>query len=187
MAKSVAHKHGPAEVIASDPRWEGVEAARRNVSHQDAVQESARLERQFRNLRSNNVNPSPVDLNQILRTLTQKRIRFVLTGAHAIGRWTGRPRSTHDVDILVKAGRTYARTVGVIRALYPQLEMRDFAGVAGFFIPGEKHSVIDVTYPHRPDLEETLANPVEVEDRTHNLRYRVPSLEAALANKYGPC
>src|SRR5262249_60521829 len=46
-----------------------------------------------------------------------------------------------------------------------------------------KDSVIDVTYPHRRDLAETLAHPVWVEDR--GLRYRIPALEAALANKYG--
>src|SRR5262249_3881257 len=52
-----------------------------------------------------------------------------------------------------------------------------------FFVPGEKDSVIDVTYPHRQDLEETLAHPVWVQDR--GLKYRIPSREAALANKYG--
>jgi hypothetical protein len=29
----------------------------------------------------------------------------------------------------------------------------------GFFLPGEKQSVLDVTYPHRADLQETLSNP----------------------------
>jgi len=128
---------------------------------------------------------SPVDPYQIVRTLTAKRIRFVLTGAHGIGGWTGRPRSTHDVDILVKGGRTQARAVSAIKALYPHLEVRDFAGVTAFFLPGEKTSVIDVTYPHRADLEETLADPVWAENEERGLRYRIPSLEAALANKYG--
>ena len=43
--------------------------------------------------------------------------------------------------------------------------------------------MIDVTYPHRADIEETLAHPVWVNDA--GLKYRIPSLEAALANKYG--
>ncbi len=72
-----------------------------------------------------------------------------------------------------------------MRALYPQLEVRDFFGVTAFFIPGEKESVLDITYPHRSDIEETLANPVWAEDKATGLRYRIPSLEAALANKYG--
>ena len=59
--------------------------------------------------------PSPVDLNVVLRTLIQKRIPFVLTGAHGIGGWTGRPRSTQGVDILVKAGRNPGRAVKAVR------------------------------------------------------------------------
>jgi hypothetical protein len=134
---------------------------------------------------SSTVAASPVDLNEILRALIKKKIPFVLTGAHAIGGWTGRPRATHDVDILVKPGRTHARAVNLIKALYPSLEMRNLSGGAAFFVPGEKRSVIDVTYPHRPDIAETLANPVWTEDKDLGLRYRIPSLEAALANKYG--
>lgn len=88
------------------------------------------------------------------------------------------------MDILVKAGRNHARTVKAIRELYPQLEARNLTGVTAFFMPGEKQSVIDVTYPHRRDNEETLAHPVWVE-RSDGLKYCIPSLEAALANKYG--
>ena len=105
------------------------------------------------------------------------------TGAHGISGWTGRPRATHDIDILVKGGKNFARAVDAIRALYPQLEARRFAGVMGFFPPGEKHSVVDVTYPHRADNAATLRTAVWVEER--NQRFRVPSLEGALANKYG--
>jgi hypothetical protein len=169
----------------SNPEWQAAKAARRNVSHADAVRESYFLQRQFRTLWASRMAASPVDLNQIIRALTQKRIPFVLTGAHAIGGWTGRPRDTHDVDILVKRGRTLGRAIKAIKSLYPDLGMRELAGVAAFFMPGETQSVIDVTYPHRPDLQETLANPVWVEDRASGLRYRIPSLEAALANKYG--
>jgi hypothetical protein len=55
----------------------------------------------------------------------------------------------------------------------------------GFFVPGEKTSVIDVTYPHRADQQETLANPTWTENKKLGIKYRIPSLEAALANKYG--
>jgi hypothetical protein len=174
-----------AKVISTDPAWEAAKAARRNIDHNDAVQESAFLEKQFRTQWSSQVASSPVEVNQILSTLTQKKIPFVLTGAHAIGGWTGRPRATNDVDILVKSGRNYTRAVNALRALYPQLEVRMFIGVTGFFIPGEKQSVIDVTYPHRPDIDETLASPVWTKDTATGIRYRIPSLEAALANKYG--
>ena len=72
-----------------------------------------------------------------------------------------------------------------MRELYPQLEVRTFTGLTAFFVPGETESVIDVTCPHRADQEDTLAEPVWTENAEHGLRYRVPSLEAALANKYG--
>src|SRR5438105_9516767 len=92
-----------------------------------------------------------IELIKILRTLRRKRIPFVLTGAHAIGGWTGEPRATKDVGILVKGGPTHDRAVRAIRELYPHLEARTFAGVTAFFVPGEKHSVIDITYSHRAD------------------------------------
>jgi hypothetical protein len=174
-----------ANIVSSDPLWEAAKAARRSLSHDAAVQEVCFLQRQFRIQWSNRVSPSPVDLNQILRTLTQKRIPFVLTGAHGIGGWTGKPRNTQDVDVLAKAGRNHARAINAIRALYPELEVRKFTGVTAFFIPGEKTSVIDVTSPHRADLEETLANPTWTENKEQDLRYLIPSLEEALANKYG--
>jgi hypothetical protein len=106
-----------------------------------------------------------------------------LTGAHALGTWTGRPRATKDIDILVKAGRNHARAVKAIQELYPELEMRNFAGVAAFFVPGETDSVIDVTFPHREDIAETLQTAIWVEEKGQ--KYRMPRLEAALANKYG--
>jgi hypothetical protein len=124
-----------------------------------------------------------IDVDQIIGTLTGQNIPFVLTGDHGISSWTGQPRATHDVDILVKGGKTYARAVRAIEALYPQLEHRRFAGLTAFFPSGETRSVIEIVYPHRPDIEETLRTPVWVEER--NQRYRIPSLEAALANKYG--
>lgn len=181
----IGQRKRPRNVIASDPAWEAAKAARRNLDHDDAVQEVFFLQRQFRAQWSNRMATSPVDLNLILKTLTQKRIPFVLTGAHGIAGWTGRPRNTQDVDLLVKGGRNLTRAVKAIRALYPQLEERNFAGVTAFFVPGDKTSVIDVTYPHRADLAETLANPTWTENKEQGLRYRIPSLDEALANKYG--
>jgi hypothetical protein len=170
------------KALHSDADWEAMKAARRPISHREAVRESAFLTDQWRRMwgRRPIIN---VDVHAIIQTLTEKKIPFVLTGAQAIGGWTGRPRATKDVDILVKGGRNLTRAVNAIKALYPELETRNFAGVTAFFVPGEKASVIDVTYPHRAGLQETLAHPVWVEDS--GLRYRIPSLESALANKYG--
>jgi len=166
----------------SDPEGEAMKATRRPVSHAEAVRESAYLTAQWQKLWGRSP-AMPVDVAEIIQTLNAKKIPFVLTGAQAIGGWTGRPRATKDVDILVKGGRNQTRAVNALKALYPHLEVRQVFGVMAFFEPGERESVIDVTYPHRPDLAETLAHPVWVEDR--GLKYRIPALESALANKYG--
>jgi hypothetical protein len=168
--------------LPGDPDWEEIEARRGNFSHSAAVRLCAHLSNQYRKMWSKMANVL-IDLDRILVALNEKKIPFVLTGAHGISSWTGRPRATHDVDILVKSGRNYARTVSVIRELYPQLEVRRFAGLTAFFPPGEKESIIEVIYPARPDNAETLRTAIWVEER--NVRYRVPTLETALANKYG--
>jgi hypothetical protein len=153
-----------------------------NAVHARAVQESAMItQRQWRIMQKDE--SAKIELNAILKTLIKKKIPFVLTGAHSIGGWTGQPRATKDVDILVKSGRNHARAVKAIRELYPHLEVRNFSGVVAFFVPGETQSVINVTYPHRADIEATLSSDVWVEEG--GLTYRIPFLEAALANKYG--
>ncbi len=159
-----------------------MKANRRAVSHAEAVRESAEITRlQWRLMQKKEA--AKIDVYAIVRKLNEKKIPFILTGAHGIGGWTGRPRATKDVDILVKGGRNQARAVKAIKELYPYLEMRTLFGVNAFFLPGETESVIDVTYPHREDQQETLQFPVWVQEQ--GLKYRVPSLEAALANKYG--
>ena len=178
-------RKGRVKLATTDPAWEAMKAARRNLNHDDAVQEVWFLQRQFRRQWSDRMEPSPVDLNVILRTLIYKRIPFVLIGAHGFAAWTGRPRGTQDVDILVRGGRNLTRAVKAIRKLYPQLEERAFPGVIAFFVPGETDSIVDVIYPHRADLQETLENPVWTENKQEGLRYRIPALETALSNKYG--
>ena len=170
--------------VYDDPAIQRMKAARRNISHDDAVQESFFLYRQFRKQWIDHMADSPVDLNDILQSLSKKKIPFVLTGAYAIGGWTGRPRSTHDVDILVRGGRNHARAVRAMRELYPRLEVRNLGNLTAFFVAGENESVIDVTTPHRADNVATLETAVWITN-PEGIRYRIPALEAALANKYG--
>jgi hypothetical protein len=166
----------------SNPEWEAMKGRCRNLPHHVAVAECAFLSDQYRAMWRRSA-PVTVQLNPILETLLAKKIPFVLTGAYGISSWTGRPRATHDVDILVKAGRNHARAVSALKDLYPDLEVRHLTGLTAFFEPGEFESVIDVSCPQRPDNEETLRTAIWVED--HGLKFRIPSLEAALANKYG--
>jgi hypothetical protein len=151
----------------------------RNLTPAAAISECAHLSAEYRRRFA----MPEIDWKKIVAALQAKKIPFVRTGAHGIATWTGRPRSTHDVGILVKAGRNLQRAVKTVEALYPELEKHNLFGVTAFFVPGERESVIDVTYPHRADIEQTLetATVVDVE----GVQVRVPKLEAALANKYG--
>ena len=165
--------------LESRDEWEAMKAHCRNLKPEDAVCECAYLSEEYRR----RFGMPEIDWKKIVATLQAKKIPFVLTGAHGIATWTGRPRSTHDVDILVKSGRNHARAVKAVQALYPDLEMRAFFGVTAFFVPGERESVIDVTYPHRLDIAQTLETADWFEHE--GTRVRIPKLEAALANKYG--
>src|SRR5438874_10028216 len=98
------------KVIPSDAAWEAMKAARRTIRHGDAVRESAFLSRQWHEMWGRRTS-IPIDLRKVLETLNEKKIPFVLTGAQAIGGWTGRPRATKDIDILVKPGRNLTRAV----------------------------------------------------------------------------
>jgi hypothetical protein len=186
--KSASTKNGHGQTPRADkwlpgiPEWEAMKAYRRNLSHAESVRECAYLSTQYRKMSSIMANVL-LDLDRILVALTANKVPFVLTGAHGISGWTGRPRATQDIDLLIKHGRNYVRAVGVIRELYPQLKERRFAGLTEFVPPGEKESVIDVSYPQRPDHKETLRTAIWVEEQSP--RYRIPTLEAALANKYG--
>jgi len=174
-------------MVTQRPKQNGRKAKTRPASvrglvHHRAAQESAMIaDRQWRVM--GKMASAEIQLNAIIKALNAKKIPFVLTGAHALGGWTGAPRASKDVDILVKGGRNHARAVKALQTFYPSLEVRTFFGVTGFFVPGEKQSVIDVTYPHRADIQETLAHPLRV--TVDGLSYRIPTLEAALANKYG--
>jgi hypothetical protein len=123
--------------LAGIPEWEAMKAVRRNLSHADAVRECAHLTSQYRRRRPV-MSKIMVELDTVIRAMNDKKVPFVLTGAHGISGWTGRPRSTHDIDILVKGGRNYARAVKVIRTLYPELEARRFAGMTGVLSAGRK-------------------------------------------------
>ncbi len=77
----------------------------RNLTTADAVAETAYLSNQYReHFRSACL---VVDLYEIIRTLNAKKIPFVLTGVYGMSTWTGRPRATFDVDLLVNSGRTH--------------------------------------------------------------------------------
>lgn len=180
LAKSARAQSRP--WLLGDPEFEAIKALRENYPPHRAVMLCDFLSKQSRRMTSGMAKTAP-DVRTILRALRDKRIPFVLTGTHGISAWTGHTRATHDIDILVKPGRNHERAVKLIQELYPGLECRRFTATTAFFVPGETVSVIDVSCPFRRDNEETLRLAIWVEEE--GLRYRIPKLETALANKYG--
>ena len=153
-----------------------------NYSHERAAEGVGHLSAVWRRSNSH-MAEAIVSYRDIIKQLRNRRVSFVLTGMYGIAGWLGRSRATHDVDLLVRGGRNYARAVSALKSLYPQLEARTRGGLTRFYAPGEDEPLIDVVYPFRADQEETLTTSVWTEEK--GLRYRIPRLEAALANKYG--
>lgn len=181
LSPKMAARLATAPWLAGDPEWEAVKCTTRILSVAEAVDECEYLSDFHRDTTTSM--PIKISLDRILHVLQAKRIPFVLTGAHGFSVWTGRPRATKDVDLLLKHGRNYIRAVAAIKELYPTLEERRFGTLTAFFVPGETQSVIDISYPARPDNEATLKTAIWSKKRS--LRYRIPDLEPALANKYG--
>lgn len=178
--RSAAYRANPS--LLDDWMGEADEPFTFNYSHERAVEIVARLSAEWR--RSWALMPKvAVDYRKIVKKLREKKIAFVLTGMYGISSWLGRPRATMDVDLLVNGGRTYARAIEALKELYPKLEVRTHGGLSRFYAPGEKDPIIDVVYPFRPDQEVTLITAIWKIDG--KLKYRIPRLEAALANKYG--
>jgi hypothetical protein len=164
---------------------EAVSAARGRYAPAEAIRRGAAITDQFTQRMLEGRVVTPLNLYEVLRVLIAKKVPFVLTGANAINSYTGRPRSTSDVDILTRPGRNHLRAVHALEQAFPELEVHAFPNVTGFFRPGEQESVIDVAMPHRKDNAESLVDTVWVDDREKGVRYRIPSLECCVANKYG--
>ncbi len=69
---------------------------------------------------------SPVDVARLFR---RARVPYVLVGDHAINLYTGRPRATRDVDVIVNAPVKARRA---IEAAFADLEVEEHPVVTRF-------------------------------------------------------
>lgn len=145
----------------------------RRKSHVVALAVSTALSREY--VRTS-VRPATV-----IDVLNAAGVRFVLAGAHGIGGWTGEPRTTQDVDVLV-AARQVRAAVAALRAAFPRLVVKDTPVVTRFTDPRKGIVVLDVMKPNQPLHQVALrhAHRIETAKRTYN----VPTLEFALALKF---
>ncbi len=125
--------------------------------------------------------PNLITPLQVIRVLNAAKVRFMLLGAHGLGGWTGEPRATKDVDVLV-ASRSHKKGVRVLLAAFPHLQEEDHQVVTRLRDPETGDVVLDVMKPNQPLYQDALKHTHSVE--SSGQRYLVPSLEMALAMKF---
>lgn len=120
---------------------------------------------------------------EVIRVLNEAKVRFMLVGAHGIAGWLDEPRATQDVDVL--AGyRQHQKATRALLAAFPRLQADDQEVVVRLSDPETGKVVVDVMKAVQPLHREGLRHAQVV--RMEGLSYKVPSLEMALALKFGP-
>jgi hypothetical protein len=120
---------------------------------------------------------------EVIHVLNDAGVRFLLVGAHGLGGWMRKPRTTQDVDVLV-AARGHKKAVRALLAAFPDLEAEEDDVVTRLVEPTTKTVRIDVIKPNQPLFREVIKHrhPVTSEGQTYN----IPTVEAALAMKFAP-
>jgi hypothetical protein len=126
---------------------------------------------------------SPHDL---ARVLTRSGARYVLIGGHAIGYFTGTPRATVDVDVIVSSAQV-SKAIKAIQAKYPELTMEDLRYNIRFNSARSEGRVgkerIDVVRDNVPLFNRILQRyTINVPVRGQSIQ--LPTAEAAVALKF---
>lgn len=114
----------------------------------------------------------------VARTLRLAKVRYVLVGAHATNGYTGRPRATVDVDVVVQFPKKAAKAIA---QEFPHLQMLDTPVVIRF-MDGDTEA-IDLMKPIGSKLwtrllKETRQVAIGAE------QVHIPVLEGVLAGKF---
>jgi hypothetical protein len=125
--------------------------------------------------------PTAITPIQVIRLLNSARIRFMLVGAHGLGGWTGAPRATQEIDVIV-AARSVRKAVRELLAAFPHLEEDDHPVVTRLRDRETKKVAIDVMKSNQDLMQAALKNTCEVESEGE--KYYIPTLEMALALKF---
>ncbi len=118
---------------------------------------------------------------EVFRVLDAARVRFMILGTHALGGWTRKPRTTTDVDILVGT-RNHKKAVRVLLAALPQLRAEDHEDATHLRETETGQVLIDVMKANQPLYLDAFKYAHLVE--WNGQKYRIPSLELALAMKF---
>src|SRR5207248_2443038 len=104
-------------------------------------------------------------------------------GAYGIVGWLKRPRATEDVDVVV-AARHLKKAVRSLLEAFPHLVADDREVVIRLRDAATQDVGIDLIKPTQPLYRVVFKHTVTVE--SEGQPYRIPSLEMALAMKFGP-
>lgn len=127
--------------------------------------------------------PHIIKPEDVIRVLNAAKISFTLVGAHGLGGWMQKPRATEDVDVVVMI-RHVRKAVAALTAAYPNLEAADMPVVVRLKDRASGSVAIDVMKPNQPVIHAALKNTRAVQNG--RLKYKIPSLEMALALKFAP-
>jgi hypothetical protein len=108
----------------------------------------------------------PSEINPILRSAG---IDFVLAGAHGLATWLAQPRSTQDVDYIIRE-----------RDALPELKLEKHPDLWRF--QRKDQYVLDLILTRTPLHKRVFKEYAEAGEARD--RYRVPKIEAALAMKF---
>ena len=121
--------------------------------------------------------PNPEKVAEILN---KAKIDFVIIGAHALGVHTKEPRSTSDVDVVVK---DVDGAVKVLKSIKPNTKIQNLGDDIGKRITDRNgKELIDVLYPTGGVRSELFSNRISVSLGGH--KASVPSLNAMIALKW---
>lgn len=120
---------------------------------------------------------------QVITVLNRAGVSFVLIGAHGFGGWMQKPRATEDVDVVV-AARHHKKAIRALLAAFPGLEEEDLPVVTRLRDPETHLVVIDLLKPNQELFRAAFKHTKPV--TMGGQRYRIPSLEMALAMKFAP-
>jgi len=121
---------------------------------------------------------------EVVKVLQKAKVPFVLAGAHGIFVWMGvnEARPTKDVDVIV-AAKQHRKAVRVLLAAFPDLEAQELEVVTRLRRKDVSDVLIDVMRPFELYREAFRHTHTVTRGK---VSFRVPSLEMALAMKFGP-
>ena len=124
--------------------------------------------------------------HEVAEVLNELKVKYVLIGGHVLGYFTGSPRATVDVDVMVSMAQA-SKAVRAIESKFPHLESRDLAHNVRFSSRQEGSNVdaerIDVVRARDPFFQRILSTyAVPLQSRGRILH--VPTAEAAVALKF---